>query len=361
MTEEKYGGDPFEFMHAVNREFIDRKKDFNILAENYIDRHKTRGKQAYIDMGYLMGYIAHKYKINTHFQSQIHLGGVRDGSTVGKDAFSLAMFATWRLKPYVFEIDDDLFEQIKKSPIPFESPVSIFDNLPAWAVYVQLSNHELSIYTPAHEIIKLKCYGFWAYKAYSGEQLWLYMYPHVSQDDMTKTVNIQKFLPTSFLIINEKLDLFESLKKALEKMMDKKQEQHIPPEIWDMHLNNSRLFLSALLLLCVERPQIEDSSLNEVDIASLSHLPPIHPKTKRFIAPNEPTKFFIGRRLGGQIRAFKAQESKGMPTGVTMQPHVRQAHWHGYRYGEGRKQFKLTFLPPIFVNMHAEDNLEERD
>ncbi|MBX4421756.1 hypothetical protein K4H00_27505, partial [Mycobacterium tuberculosis] len=73
--------------------------------------------------------------------------------------------------------------------------------------------------TPARERVKITGYAVWAKKAYSGEQLWLYMYPHVSQDDMTKTVNIQKFLPTSFLIINEKLDLFESLKKALEKMM----------------------------------------------------------------------------------------------------------------------------------------------
>ena len=357
-NDQAISNDPFEFMHGVNRQFSDRKKDFNIAAENYIKENKKRGSKAYIDINFLMAYTAYKYKLDTRSNSRLFMGGTRDTSPITKDVFSLAMFATWRLKPYVFEIDDDLFEQVSKSPIPYESPASIFDSLPAWAVYIKLNNHHLPVYTAANEIISLKCYGFWAYKVYSSGQVWLYIYPHISQEDMPKTTNIQKFMPSSFIIIDENLNLFESLKKALEQMMDSKQEQHISPEIWDMHLNNSRLYLSLLLLLCVESPQIEDGAQKEINKASLEYLPSIHPKTKRFIAPSEPTHLFVGRRLGGQIRAFKAQEAQGAFTGVSMPPHIRQAHWHGYRYGEGRKLFKLKFLPPIFVNMHTEENLE---
>jgi hypothetical protein len=36
-------------------------------------------------------------------------------------------------------------------------------------------------------------------------------------------------------------------------------------------------------------------------------------------------------------------------------PHLRHAHWHGYRVGKGRKDFKLRWLPPIAVNVPETD------
>lgn len=361
LNRESMDDDPFEFMHRVNRMFSDRKLDFNLLSKNYLLRkeEKLKEDQAYIDMSFLMGYIAHKYNMRRNGDGTLTLGQNTDNPLAGKDAFSLAMFATWRLKPHIYEIDTDLFEQVQHSPLPYETPSLIFNNLPAWAVYIKLKDHHLNLSMPDGSIQLLKCHGFWAYKVYMDSKVWVLIYPHISQDEIDKTTNIKNYMPTSFFIIDSQYNLLESLHYGSSRILDEKQVKNLRPDIWDMHINNSRLYLSLLLLLCIESPQIEDNLGHDVDLDYLRRLPSVQPKTKRFIAPDKPSIFHVGRRLGGEIRGFKRQLELGSPTLVSMKPHIRQAHWHCYRYGEGRKQFKLKFLAPIFVNMASPDNLED--
>lgn len=81
--------------------------------------------------------------------------------------------------------------------------------------------------------------------------------------------------------------------------------------------------------------------------------PPIHKKTKLFVPPSVPKHYMVAQRLGGQIRDFITQEQKIEGTG-SVKPHIRQAHWHSYRCGANKQDFKLNFLAPIFVNFSSE-------
>lgn len=37
--------------------------------------------------------------------------------------------------------------------------------------------------------------------------------------------------------------------------------------------------------------------------------------------------------------------------------HVRRAHWHAFRHGEGRLQRRVRWLPPIPVNLALGDDV----
>ena len=111
-------------------------------------------------------------------------------------------------------------------------------------------------------------------------------------------------------------------------------------------------------MLCVEEPQIttlpnKAGESSEVDLTKLDVTPTIHKKTKLFVPPSAPKHYMIAQRLGGQIRDFITQEQKIDGTG-RVKPHIRQAHWHSYRCGASRQDFKLNFLAPIFVNFSSE-------
>ena len=57
-------------------------------------------------------------------------------------------------------------------------------------------------------------------------------------------------------------------------------------------------------------------------------------------------------RLGAALRAaYHARETAPEGAGASVRPHVRRAHWHTYRIGEGRAERVLRWLPPIPVNV----------
>jgi hypothetical protein len=39
------------------------------------------------------------------------------------------------------------------------------------------------------------------------------------------------------------------------------------------------------------------------------------------------------------------------PTGITLKPHIRRAHWHLFWAGKGRGEPRVKWLPPIPVNV----------
>ena len=78
-------------------------------------------------------------------------------------------------------------------------------------------------------------------------KVWVLIYPHISQDEIDKTTNIKNYMPTSFFIIDSQYNLLESLHYGSSRILDEKQVKNLRPDIWDMHINNSRLYLSLLL------------------------------------------------------------------------------------------------------------------
>lgn len=59
--------------------------------------------------------------------------------------------------------------------------------------------------------------------------------------------------------------------------------------------------------------------------------------------------YFSTRWLG---KFYKRKQSKAAPIGSHASPraHWRKGHWHNFRHGPGRKELKLKWIEPIFVN-----------
>jgi len=92
-------------------------------------------------------------------------------------------------------------------------------------------------------------------------------------------------------------------------------------------------------------------------------------KTKkgwRLFPPDRPQNWDVGVRLGSALRAakkaFQTPEQSpsnqlAEPEGSRLSPHLRRAHWHTYRVGEGRTESILKWLHPIPINIDYLDKL----
>lgn len=70
-------------------------------------------------------------------------------------------------------------------------------------------------------------------------------------------------------------------------------------------------------------------------------------------------KWDVGIRYTREIKRHreKGSHSAGTGNGTTKRPHIRKAHWHVYRYGKGRTQKKVLWIPPIEVNCKTKPEL----
>jgi len=108
-----------------------------------------------------------------------------------------------------------------------------------------------------------------------------------------------------------------------------------------------KALLFAAYLSC-EQPDVEE---NEVQ--------------KSFYRPAEKLKTSSVRKWDVGIRYTKevkrhqenSEQYVGPGNGTTKRPHIRKAHWHIYRYGKGRMQKKVLWIPPIEVNCKAKPEL----
>lgn len=108
-----------------------------------------------------------------------------------------------------------------------------------------------------------------------------------------------------------------------------------------------KALLFAAYLSC-EQPDIEENEMQ-----------------KSFYRPTEKLKnssvrkWDVGIRYTREIRRHqeKNEHSVGTGNGTTKRPHIRKAHWHIYRYGKGRTQKKVLWIPPIEVNCKTKPEL----
>lgn len=88
-------------------------------------------------------------------------------------------------------------------------------------------------------------------------------------------------------------------------------------------------------------------------------------KGRRLFARESPNLLQAGVRIGAAIRAFQEQarvHDDSAPTGSTVVPHLRKAHWHtfwtGPRHDPAKRHRILRFLPPIPVNVDRPSDLQ---
>jgi hypothetical protein len=118
--------------------------------------------------------------------------------------------------------------------------------------------------------------------------------------------------------------------------------------------------VSLVLYLCSENAEIRNGGGDQ--------RVPGYPKPKktkkglRIYAPDKPTHWEVGFRLGAALRRSAPGESEGVGgTHARPRPHIRRAHWHSYWVGKWddpeARRVVLKWLPPIAVNLQHVDEL----
>lgn len=106
-----------------------------------------------------------------------------------------------------------------------------------------------------------------------------------------------------------------------------------------------RRAMAAIIYLCAE-----NADLRPV------RLPGAPPKRKgaRTAKRGRPVQVVeVGFQVGAALRQWRAdqRQASGQPTGRTVRPHIRRAHFHTYRVGPGRREARVRWLAPIPINV----------
>ena len=258
-----------------------------------------------------------------------------------KYANELQVFGTWRNTLGVYRIDDDVIGDVMKSLIPNDTPVSIFERLPEWCVYYDLSN-----FGKSEDGVALQ--GFWA--------LFDLMYINNRYERILKImVDFGDAAADVAAIIELPIDNNKTVEQSINDLY--KSDENIDPFIANAYAKADvamlKVILSALLWLCAEEPDISNILGEPVNKDQL-RLPKyrVNKKTGVFIPPDKPIIYDIGKRLGGEIRTFNERITGGdSRISSRKRPHIRRGHWHGVWAGVGQnKEFKIYWQPAIFVN-----------
>lgn len=267
------------------------------------------------------------------------------------------IYGVWRNTLSVYNFDNEIYKEVIKSPIPLDTPMSIYERLPEWCVYILLPNDsKLFSEGGMFGISCERARGFFVYMDYDGSPKNRKLC--ISVDYIAKKPNFLPFtlyLKEGVTIEDAMLDFYKSMKDNAEKSSNKLSMEELVA-IKDGIAKDGekvRTILSLLLWLCAEEPDITNIQGEPVTGEQL-RLPryAINKKTKRFIPPNNPTVFQLGKRLGSEIRQFEDKKASGdSRISSRKRPHIRKGHWHGYWKGTGQdKKFTIKWLPAVFVN-----------
>ena len=242
------------------------------------------------------------------------------------DAGLIIALAAWRVSQGIYRFDPALAADIITTPIT-ALPSDVLFRLPEWCVYIEADGVD----------------GFFAYLDWSlaDEKTEL----HLLSPATGHPIHLDLSQPTLDLAIQSALDDTKRIAPIL------------GIDVSGMPANLSRIqkavgtpMLNLVLYLCAAN----------ADLGGERPEQPRPVKTKKgwkMFPPDKPRIWDVGCRIGAALRAAHLSEQTEQQAGLTEtgrhspRAHVRRAHWHTYRIGEGRKDSILKWLPPIPINI----------
>lgn len=353
---------PFERYQAFVKTYPEAKETFKTMQAWYVANKPKNGifvpsGNLYTMSPMLMKLVASKSKLAQSFTT------MTDNDRLHLNYFwGLSLFGTWRYTLGVYQINDNLFDTLVKSPIPDDTPTTIFDKLPEWCVYIAF---------PEGKAINIKfnngfadyeafIFGFWVkldtqnLTTSEGEQKIRIINFHLNLQ--TGIDNVFSHLQPLQLMIADDLSIKEAMQKHAKMVFEAYTPNHdfiVTQQNAKQDYDLTNKLLSLLLMLCAEAPDISKITgepITKIELGKPKYT--VNKRTGVFIPPQAPFLYEIGRRLGGDIKTTNDQlKNAGQGSGKGRRPHIRNAHYHGYWIGTGQnKQFKLNWIAPIFVN-----------
>lgn len=272
------------------------------------------------------------------------------------DTGGLGAVAAWRSTQGIYRFDPTLFEEVYEAPITGKVPWDVLRRLPEWCCYVEMpvevDLHYSSGFKVEYEPGK-RLFGFFVHLEWD-------VIEHTEVLRFALDVEGKDFLVPAMLhraeTVEDGLDrTFQYYRKAMIRRyhgdIDAKYiESMLNKEAWDADAELLKHLISVAVYLCCDE--------NDV--------PRPAPRPDRFVTtkkgrkicptPNKPQVYECGVRIGAALRWAAEQHKEaaeaGAPTGRTVHPHVRKAHYHHYWKGprDGERTLIAHFLPSIQVN-----------
>lgn len=263
------------------------------------------------------------------------------------DIGQLGAMGTWRVTQGIYRFDTTLLELVVSTPIDGGLPYDVLYRLPEWCVYIE---------TPGMKALGSVLHGFFA---------------HLESDSKTGDPELRLLLDTDENLIPIPIHLGEwSLNEALHRAY-RQAANNVGPIFCAPYLTladkmqaDIEPLVSLLLYLCSENAEIGDGSCHPIKA-----VPVKTKKGPRLFAPNQSTTWEVGVRLGSALRRAQSERGSGnCGNHNAPRPHIRRAHWHGFRRGPTRnadgtpikkenRRFFLRWLPPIPVNFENPEEL----
>jgi hypothetical protein len=303
---------------------------------NHIDRlraeNELNGKSSYwgdrtfFPMGMTEIFLKAAYSYDTSDQEK-------------NDDVIITALASWRITQNIYRFDKTVFNAVIDTPISGNLPVSLLEHLPDWCCYIE---------TPNYKYNRSNLQGFFVFidSSYKADRLIFLLdvenaRPHFIELDLVSE-NLSDLVAGQ---INHIRNMEELQREIGSEDSLLKYKVFLTEQL-------SR-FLSLTLYICSQTSQIPDFENRPQ--------PNYHHKKRRFYPPNEPKVWEVSYRIGAALRKAQTdleedQDSQSEKQ-VTLRPHIRRAHWHGYWSGSRKtnQKFILKWLPPIPVNVSDEN------
>lgn len=260
-------------------------------------------------------------------------GGDEDDARMAADiAYHLAQ---WRLSKGIYRFDPTLLDELASGGVPENTPCEIFARLPEPSIWVETAG---------------RCHldGFFA-------RLWSDDGEGGAPSRMALLCDIGLGMPFPHTVL-----FGESVGENIRGIIDFLEANGGVYLQMDALL---RFVFTLLAYLCSDEPDYDDGRVP----------PPLKPPARlkggrRMWLPRPaPTEWGVGARIGAAIRSFapptesRGHTGDGTPTGRTVRPHIRRAHWHGFWTGARKEPEKRRFvhrwIPPIPINVRPDDEL----
>ena len=256
----------------------------------------------------------------------------------------------WRATQGIYSFDPSIFDALWKTPVTGGIPIEVLYHLPEWCVYIP---------TPD--------------KAWKGKPLNGF-FAHLDYDPITKRTDLRFLLDLTTpdgkneaFCVPIRLDRSSIAESMEDTLRVPYSNRSIAAPMTEQDKANFRRdvpsLVSLVLYLCSESAEIRHPQLGTRSPGK----PPLeHTKRgPRIFAPDRPTQWQVGYRLGAALRAAAAEYDRddSEPTGghASPRPHVRRAHWHtfwkGHRDQPESRVASLQWLHPILVNAKSVDDL----
>lgn len=287
----------------------------------------------------------------------------------GLDALSASRLLTpvttmvcWRMAQGIYRIDPALYETLISTPLTGELPADVLLHLPEWCVYIETPELEVHRFDGRGKTPLRGCFA--RIDAEGCTPQTVRKTPPLPGESGPYNLVLGLDMPEAQNLECQSIPLRGNIDEALADAMAE----------WGNTDESVRAALRAyiepiinlLLYICAVG-----------DIRGKRGHPgnPEPVRTRRdgwrLFGADGPKTWDVGVRMGAALRAAYQREQTGgdaAPTGTHVRPHVRRAHWHGFRSGPrkdgagqdisaDKRKFELKWLPPIPVNIEDIDSL----